>query len=116
MPPTPKKNDEDTYIQSAKKRKKADGAAQVSGESVEPLFVAPTFDDGDNLIPLSSTEPNVFYGYGDGLMALFEAAEEESGEGLFFHKHGVMQALSKAQRRDAKDNQFEDGDNDDEGK
>ena len=36
-----------------------------------------TPDDGDDLIPLTSQGPNVFYGYADAMLEFFEFAENE---------------------------------------
>jgi hypothetical protein len=51
------------------------------------MYTTSTRDDGDDLIPLTSQGPNVFYGYADALLDLFEHGEEQ---GPYWLKSMVM--------------------------
>jgi len=55
---------------------------------------ASTPDDGDELIPLTSQGPNVFYGYSDALSDLFEYGEEQ---GPYWLKSMVMDRYKVSQ-------------------
>jgi hypothetical protein len=51
---------------------------ETKSQSESPDTTKITSDDGDDLIPLVSQGPNIFYGYGDGLLELLEYGENPS--------------------------------------
>ena len=71
---------------------------EPQSDSPKILDAEITPDDGDDLIPLTSQGPNVFYGFSDAILELFQFGEEGGPLLAQVNDHGRVQSLRRPGR------------------